>query len=382
LKIPIVFLVILVGLAPIGVFASLIIVPSNVKWQPPMIWETQFGNSTAGVRNQITSVAEDRTGLYVVGSHGEPFKSTPSFDFLKKFDLNGRELWSQQPDNLSLAELETVNVGPDGLYVSGVHWGNSTVFVGKYDFDGKLVWMKDFGSIVEYSPWGISVSTSGIYIAGLARGYESASRIPVIMRNYDSNGNVIWTETLPNETAFGPVLVFASSNSVYFAGSDKIPYRPVDTHAFIARYDTNGVQLWNRQFDTSPSLWCACVPAGLSGDSSGIYVSGGIYDYHFLNGVSPFLRKYDSNGNAVWATGHAGGKISVNQSGLYSLGGYLERYDPSNGNRVWSVPTQGAVADYVVGENGVYTGGASLQAKAPSHCLLHMINQPRLFWEE
>ena len=355
-------LVILVGLAPIGVFASLIIVPPNVKWQPPMIWETQFGNATANGKNGITALAADKTGLYAVGFHGYvppgTYYATTGFDFLKKFDFSGRELWSQQPDNLSLAELETVNVGPDGLYVSGVHWAsNSTVFVGKYDFNGNVVWMKDFGSLSDYSPPGISVSTSGLYVAGLARGYESASRVPVIMRSYDLNGNVLWTESLSNETVFGPVLVFASSNGVYFAGSDEIPLRPVDTHAFIARYDTSGAQLWNRQFDTSPSFWCACVPGGLSGDSSGIYVSGAIYDNHFLNGVSPFLRKYDSNGNPVWATGQAGGKISVTQTGLYSLGRYLERYDPSDGNRVWSVQTQGRVADYTVGENGVYTGG-------------------------
>ena len=144
MKIPIVLLVILVGLAPIGVFASLIIVPPNVKWQPPMIWETQFGNATANGKNGITALAADKTGLYAVGFHGYvppgTYYATTGFDFLKKFDFSGRELWSQQPDNLSLAELETVNVGPDRLYVSGVHWAsNSTVFVGKYDFNGNVV---------------------------------------------------------------------------------------------------------------------------------------------------------------------------------------------------------------------------------------------------
>jgi hypothetical protein len=171
-----------------------------------------------------------------------------------------------------------------------------------------------------------------------------------------------------NETVFGSALVLAVSNGVYLAGSDAAPSTPniVDTHAFIARYDTSGVRLWNRQFDNPPSFECACVPYGLSGDSSGIYVGGNTYDRSlpgetpFSSGGGSFLRKYDWNGNTIWTNGEAGsgiGTISAGQSGLYLFGGGLARYDGNNGNRVWSVPIEGKVTGFAVGDRGVYTGG-------------------------
>jgi hypothetical protein len=332
-----------------------------------------FGNATAYQKNGISAVATDTTGLYATGSHGEPgfglSNPAPSYAFVKKFDLDGREVWSQHLGNLSSIRVDTVTLGSDGLYISGIHWSNNTVFVGKYDFNGNRVWMRDFGSILTISPWGISVGTSALYVAGLARGYGSNTPVPLIMRSYDLNGNVGWTESLSNETVFGSVLVFAFSNSVYLAGSDAAPSTPtiVDTHAFIAHYDTSGVQLWNRQFDNPPSFQCACVPYGLSGDSSGIYVGGNTYDRSlpgetpFSYGGGSFLRKYDWNGNTVWTTGEAGsgiGTISASQPGIYLFGGGLARYDGSNGNRVWSVPIQGKVTGFAVGGGRVYTGGS------------------------
>jgi hypothetical protein len=374
LKIPTVLLVVLVGLAPIGVFASLIIVPSNVKWQPPLIWETKFGTPGADIRNTIRAVTADQTGVYAVGWVGKPPfgnpSPTPSGDFLKKFDFNGREIWSQQIGNASVTEVDTLNIGSDGLYVSGFQYSNQTVFLEKHNLDGSRAWTRNFENITTLSgPWALSVGASGLYIVGLAPGTPGSRSVPLVMRNYDLNGNVIWTRALANAMPESSILVYVTSTGIYLAVSDPVYAGPlVDTHAFVARYDLSGVLVWNRQFDNHPSFECACVPRGLSGDASGIYVGGQTYDRSlpgetsFSYGGGSFLRKYDWNGGIVWTTGKADsgiGKISVNQLGIYLFGEGLERYDGSNGNRVWSVAIQGgAAADLVVGENRVYTGGS------------------------
>lgn len=384
MRIPTFLVVVLVGLVPIAVFASLFIVPANVKWQPPLIWQTTFGTPGLGATNGINAVATDKTGVYAVGYLGQPYGASPtpspSYAFLKKFDFNGRESWSQQLGNLSSIEVDTVIVGSDGLYLSGIYWANLTVFLEKHDFNGNKVWTSYFGNISIYSPWGVSTSPSGLYVAGLARGPGTITPVPLIMRNYDPRGNVLWTKSLTNETFSGPLLVFAAPGSVFVAGSGPAPTTAtaVDTHAYIARYDNSGNPVWYRQFDALPSFECACVPYGLTGDTSGIYVGGVTYDRSlpgetsFGYGGGSFLRKYDWSGNTVWTNGEAGssiGKISINQSEMYAFAGGLVRLDAANGNLVWAIRTLGQGSDFAVGDNGEYVGG-SVIAGANTNALL------------
>jgi putative pyrroloquinoline-quinone binding quinoprotein len=336
---------------PFSILASAIVVSGGVEWQPPVSWKTTLGRS--GQPIEIGAVAADQTGLYVGG------KSRSAF--LKKFDFNGREVWSRQLGNLGSTPIDTLNVGPDGLYLTGFHWGsNDSVFVEKHDLNGNWVWTKTANGVSRGYSWAVSVSNSRLYVSGV----NASGTIP--LSSYDLNGDIVWTISLPG-TADGVVLLSADSNGVYLA-----------THAFIARYDTSGFQVWSRQFDDSLGFKCVCNPYGLSEDASGVYVGG--FTDRSLPGETAFtgtiggsfLRKYDVNGSVVWTTGQAGnsiGKISANQSGIYLISGNyivdpLERYDGANGNRLWSVSDQGSsfdiasISDIAAGENGVYTGGS------------------------
>src|SRR5439155_10236966 len=70
--------------------------------------------------------------------------------------------------------------------------------------------------------------------------------------------------------------------------------------AFIRKYDTDGNEVWTRQFGTGSYD----DVRGISADSSGIYVTGDTQGswpgQTSAGGADVFVRKYDAGGNVVW----------------------------------------------------------------------------------
>jgi len=108
----------------------------------------------------------------------------------------------------------------------------------------------------------------------------------MVIIKYDSAGNTLWTRqfgTTDGDTMEG-IDVDAAGNA-YVVGTTMLPGS--NNTLFIAKYDTNGNQLWVRQ---TPGLGL-----GIATDSSGnVYVTnhGTFYSFGVL--------KYDTNGNELW----------------------------------------------------------------------------------
>ncbi len=358
-----IFTIILVAMVPIVIFASLIIVPQNVMWQPPVVWKTE---SHAGL-----PMASDNTGVYGTGASS-----------VLKFDLNGQQVWnSQLGSNMT---IETLSAGTDGLYVGGTNYTNPySTFVVKLDSHGGKAWGMTFS---QQARLGISASGSGLYLAGVP--YVQYAQLPppepLTLRHYDINGGILWTKVLTNETSdqgsgpdSGSVLVSADSNGTFVAGSDLFMNSTTSTRAFISRIDASGGVAWTRLFDP-PNNLCLCHPYGLSSDSSGAYV-GGLTERslpgetYFSSGGGSFLRKYDPKGNILWTGGNPGGYIqflSVGGQSVYTFEGAIARYDSYNGNTEWSfygggiLGTSGGDGFYAVSRDGrieKYSQSASLE---------------------
>ena len=373
LKIPPLLLIVLVGLVPLTLFASLLIVPQNIKWQPPVIWKDEFTGSG------IVAVAADKTGIYALGNvwgnrMGPTFNAT-SHAFLKKFDLSGGEVWTEQLGDPLNVTLTNISVGTDGLYISGVNdtglgSQKTWAFVEKHDMNGNKIWTNKLEYVSIPSLLGISASSSGLYVADLAA--DNAPPIPLTMRHYDLDGGTLWTKTLTNATGWvqgASLLVYADQNGPYLAGWG---------FPSISRFDTNGNIVWTRQVDSS-GFKCDCHPFGLAGDGSGIYIGGS----DSLSSTYSFLRKYDLNGNVLWSSSgpvSTVDEISANQLSVYTVerAGVIARYDGGNGNRLWSFATIGGAT---AGQNGVYvaTGSELVNYSESASLVLFGINPPYSF---
>jgi uncharacterized protein (TIGR03437 family) len=96
--------------------------------------------------------------------------------------------------------------------------------------------------------------------------------------------------------------------------------------AFVKKYDLNGNPLWARQFGTGVSD----IPYGAGSDGSGVYLVGttfGILPGQTSSGnYDSYIRKYDTGGNEIWtlqfgtkSSDRANG-VAANSSGVYIAG--------------------------------------------------------------
>ncbi len=345
--------VIISGLTPIIVLALLVtgIGLNLVQWQPPALWTTQFGTPGNNVRNAVTVVSADTTGLYAGGYVGFTYlggvNPSPSNLFVSRYDPTGRQVWTQQFADPLVSVIRGIAIAGDGVYIAGSV--NVSGLVRKYDLNGNQVWTSPFGREAA----SVSVGTNGVYAAGFNY-FAANSTDAVILRSYDFNGNTVWTHALGNSLAPSALTVYSSTNGIYIAGT-------LSSAGFLGSYDFSGALKWTRQFT------CNCAPSGVSADSTGIYVAG--YSSQGGGVTNGFLSKYDWNGNQLWTrnldppdyTSVAIFQMSVNPSGIYLAmttvrSGFLMRYD-GNGNQAWSFHMQRRLNTVSAGQNSVYVGG-------------------------
>jgi hypothetical protein len=359
-------LILLVGLIPLTIFALIVAGSGSglVLWQPPTLWASYFG--TPNGSNGVTALTADASGLYLTGYISDASFLNSSL-FVARYDFSGHQVWTQGlGDSDHYPDIGTITAGTDGVYTGGVL--NGIGFIGKFDLNGNQVWTRQFDGPTYSEPTGVSVKFSRVIVAG-----NSASNLTrasqVLLREYDLQGNLVWTHGLGNSTG-EPVSVYASGNGVYVTGSLGL-YNP-----FVREYDLNGTLLWNNMLNPSPVFPCACTISGVSGDTSGIVIAG-TFDVSPLRGDA-FIRKYDLNGNQFWTvqlsspnyTGFDRIGISTNPSGIYlsmptgNGAVFLTKHD-WNGNSQWSFQIQPLRHLYspslpiAAGEAGVYVGGVN-----------------------
>src|SRR5262249_54274021 len=91
--------------------------------------------------------------------------------------------------------------------------------------------------------------------------------------------------------------------------------------AFVRKYDSDGNEIWTRQFGTAGSDWAL----GLSVNASGVYVAGytegALSGQDYAGGGDAFLRMYDANGaeqrTREFGTSSTDGASAADASGIY-----------------------------------------------------------------
>jgi hypothetical protein len=221
--------------------------------------------------------------------------------------------WGRQFGTISDDGALAVSADPLGnVFVSGStegvltnsNSGLSDAFVRMYTASGTLVWTQQFGG-AKYD-WASALSADGlghVYAAGRIQGpnspYTGATAV-AFLNKYDSAGNLLWSQK-PDGTFDAESVSADKSGSIYVAGiaGSQLTNSNSRGMAFLAKYDENGANVWNRQFGTGTN-WINGV---FSDGVNGIYVAG--YTSNDLDGVNAgaldaFVRKYDASGNVIW----------------------------------------------------------------------------------
>ena len=367
------------------------------------LWTKEFAfNPAAPIARPFSAngVAVDASGVYVAGTIGIEATDIPArrggptgaLSVVGKFDLNGNLLWTKQapPSGTPGGEgASGVAVSGGAVYVVGSFTGIqnnlpvSGAYLRKFDAAGNVQWTSQAPGL-RVTGYGVAADASGAYIVGTANSSLTTQQfVPLqdlFVRKYDTSGNVQWTDQFGS--GFGPEYILgvsASSSGVYVVGTtpgllgiETLPAFGQD--AWVRNYDSSsGKVQWTRQFGTIANE----SAFGVFADDGGAYVVG--YTQSVLGTASigaedAFLRRYDSNGNALWTlqTGSVnddyGFGVAADASGVY-IGGYTDRQTIPETLRVadsfvykYSPPAPGGP---VISEGGIVNNASFAPNPAP-----------------
>ena len=337
-------------------------------------WVKTLSRSAAGRVEEHLIGVDGSKNVYIAGH----FKNTHDLDpgpgvynvtsgflndiFVTKLDPKGNFIWGRQlggerrDDIYSFAVDAEGNAyftgmfdGPDADFDPGpgVYYLNSNgapcAYVCKLDKDGNLAWARQFSGELWAIGYSIAVDETGnVYTTGEIEGIgdldpgpafytlgKAAITSPYVSK-LDKNGNFIWANVLQTDyTGKANYLRIDHADNVYIAG------------------------LFQRSMDFDPG--------------PETYILGDIN-----NTGSPFLAKFDRDGNFIWGKKDVGnGVFAVDHNqhiylfgGYYPLGnGVITKLD-AKGDTLWSKRTGSGWAVYeystpiqVDGDGNIYTAG-------------------------
>lgn len=310
--------------------------------------------------------------------------------FLVKSNSNGDVIWAKSFGGSSFEKPETIKTDSEGnIYLAGYFHGSSisfdsisiingyanayNLFIAKIDQNGSVVWVetstitvpsayndnyaKDMqidnsGNIIVIGSFMSNVIMFDSLSVNHAGGYSN-----VFIVKYDKDGNTIWARRLGNSPAntnsFASSLAYSlaidSHNSIYLAGHlggsliiNNVLISASEADAFIAKLDSNGIELWGKSFSgISGHDYAHAIIVDINGH---IYV-GGYFVSHTLQIdsillVNPnndfsnmFVAKFDSLGNVIWAKKASGGNgLGGNYNMSLAIDDSLNIYLPINFN--------------------------------------------------
>ena len=352
---------------------------ANVQAQTAQ-WIKQQG--TGGISNGVSSDAFQNT--YATGMVSDPglfdnitIPCHASDVFVAKYEPTGGLVWAKTAggplldqgydiatdasgNSYVVGAIQTNGIYPtvtfDAITLTG--HGDYDWFIAKYDANGSVVWAKNAGGPAGDMAYGVALDNSGgIYVTGFFSGtmtvdgvtVTSAGLFDIFVAKYDSDGTLVWLKRAGGtgaDIAHGIVVDSAGNiaivgefqNSASFDSNSIVALGLGD--AFIAKYDSNGNNLWAHRGGGTITYRADRANAIAADGSNSFYVTGeftgmATFDSLSVTSTGPnasdiFLAKYDTNGVIEWLH-HAGGpdadigySVGVDQAGNSYVSGFAD----------------------------------------------------------
>ncbi|MDJ1172460.1 SBBP repeat-containing protein [Roseofilum sp. BLCC_M154] len=293
------------------------------------LWTKQLG--TTGF-DYYTEVAVDENGnIFAIGyDDSHPVGTLGGGDHkFAKWDSEGNLLWEKHIGTPNHEFSSGLKLDPDGNpVISGWTWGTfgettqaaTDYFIAKYDTDGNEIWIQQNGTDEEDRGRDVVIDSAGnIYAVGITEGNldgENAGESDVFVTKYDADGNEIWTKQLGTEDDESPGKYGAyrnvsvdidDSGKLYIAAESKGTLEGHESQgsmdALLFKLDEEGNTVWTQQFGGAGND----RTTGIKVDPDGNFYLNG-WTNSSINGQpglgknTPFLAKFDSEGQNLWTT--------------------------------------------------------------------------------
>jgi hypothetical protein len=288
-------------------------------------WIQQIGQNV--IFNAFNLDVDPNTGdVFVSGADVKNSIQNTDDAFITKFDTNGNQQWltetgtttSSNPGGiLAFDETYGVTVGSDGsVYATGWTLGdlggpNAGLYdnwLAKYDNNtGEQQWVKQYGTSDYEWSWDVRTDSQGnVYTTGWTLGNlggQNAGSYDGYLTKYDSQGNQLWVKQFGSVGDDEPYSLFIDANDNLFLSGytdgDLEGTNAGSFDAWVARYDTNGNQLWIQQFGTPDRD----EVYGLTSDNAGnLFLTGitqGSLGDTNAGSFDGWLAKLDAEGNLL-----------------------------------------------------------------------------------
>ena len=236
--------------------------------------------------------------------------------------------------------------GANNAFVAGSDPLNGTILTVKYDPNGILLWQRIFDNpgTREQGSW-VTVDKDG---NAIVTGYNisGANQLPVglIVLKYDTNGNLLWQDLIPNARGLTVRADTDATGSIYVLGRLFVTNTSGNTTDDIAliKYAPNGSKLWTKTFGFDATSADNPTSQAIAPNGN-VIVTGGAGGW-FLTAA------FDPNGNQLWSKtllGSTGAlSVAVASGGeSYVVGGTYSqaqgntflvlKYDAA-GNEIWN----------------------------------------------
>ena len=277
-------------------------------------WSQLYSNSATS--NDISKgIVEDAFGNVVVTGYAEAIPQKNGITI--KYNSSGVSQWThtfnESGDNTDKPTAMAMDASGN-LFVAGsvVEYGFDKNFaLQKIGANGTTAWVRTInGTSVGSSDaaQGVAVDATGnIYVAGYTHNKGTSSDFTVA--KYDTNGNQLWVANYDYITETDRVLAIAldASNNVYVTGrSDRDASNLISNDDIVTiKYNTNGVQLWAVRYNGTGNLIDTGRVIKVSATGN-VYVAGRTsnatnYDFIVLkynsSGVQQWMSLYNGTGN-------------------------------------------------------------------------------------
>jgi len=284
--------------------------------------------------------------------------------FLSGLSVQGQNWeWAKNPVDSSGGDSGGERICTDlsgNVYVIGSYsWGKytfgNTTFIGsgafnlflvKYDSTGNVIWAKNAGNLGSsyQNQYSLSIDPlDNVYITGyftsIAAHFgaftllnNSTNNSDFFLAKYDSSGNVLWAKSVSGECDISPSAIavdkFGNSyitgsftnDSIRF-GSTTIYNYTIDTNEiFFVKYDSAGNAIWATSFGGHNYGFGYDVNVDSTGN---VFLLGNVIDTINLGNNATlipgnFVAKFDSSGNAIW-TKRTRSETSMSRDALGNL---------------------------------------------------------------
>jgi hypothetical protein len=275
--------------------------------QPQQAWVQRYNGGFTNKTNTPLAMKLDAAGnIYVAGSSQN---ASNFFDYVVlKYSPNGTLQWAARysptnggtspPNGFALDQngntyLTGGITGQDRFYVMG---NGATV---KFDTNGQVAWA------VPYTGNDVAVDTNGdVYVTGFSTTEYATVKLNSLGSNLWTRTYVAMTGPPGNPVAVSQKVAVGSGGNVYVAGWADTgffyfgSYPMYYSTAIMRTYDSNGNVLWTDSSYFSGLYWGQTV--GLIPDNNGnVYVTGNSGGYPYYG-----TAKINAGGSTVWSWGY------------------------------------------------------------------------------